>query len=61
MVAVFNYPLCDERDIVPVLEESSQWPDNPLIIFTPYIVGDALRYACLIKTVFLMSHLSLLS
>lgn len=43
MVAVFNYPLCDERDIVPVLEESSQWPDNPLIIFTPYIVGDALR------------------
>lgn len=43
MVAVFNYPLCEERDIVPVLEESSQWPDNPLIIFTPYIVGDALR------------------
>ena len=43
MVAVFNYPLCDERDVVPVLEESSQWPDNPLIIFTPYIVGDALR------------------
>jgi len=43
MVAVFNYPLCDERDITPVLEESSQWADNPLIIFTPYIVGDALR------------------
>ena len=43
MVAVFNYPLCDERDITPVLEESSQWPDNPLVIFTPYIVGDALR------------------
>ena len=43
MVAVFNYPLCDERDVIPVLEESSQWPDNPLVIFTPYIVGDALR------------------
>ena len=41
-IALFKEGLSSVEDIVPVAEVASQWP-HPLVIFTPYIEGDALK------------------
>ena len=35
LVAVIDQPLNSIEDVVPILEEASQWPQNPLLIFAP--------------------------
>jgi len=39
LVAVINKPLEQVEDIVPIMEEASQWPDNPLLIFAHSFSG----------------------
>ncbi len=49
LVAVINAPLRTVPDVVPMLEEATQWP-NPLIIFAPRIEEGALA-------TFVMNHM----
>jgi len=42
LVAVFGTKLAEVEDIQQVLEESSQWPDHDLIIFSESVEGKAL-------------------
>lgn len=49
LVAVINAPLRTVPDVVPMLEEATQWP-NPLIIFAPRIEEGAF-------TTFTMNHM----
>ena len=39
LVAVVNQPIHQVTDVVSLLEEASQWPNNPLLIFAPSFSG----------------------
>jgi len=42
LVAVVNRELRTFEDVSSIMEEASQWPNNPLLIIAPAISGDAL-------------------
>ncbi len=49
LVAIINQGLSKVEDVQAVMEEASQWPNNHLLIFSPYIEGQA-------KSTLVMNH-----